>query len=377
MSGNAYDNPVLDIPSSGICLITLSNNSDMQNSVYSMFSALTEHGYEAWTVGIKNPKCLNACYTHKNIYVECPDRPGVTKGTFNIKAAERVVQAVRSTGCKTIYFESVHLWNCYILLRLGPDYTRITTLHDVIPHDGSKSVLACQRLQCRLTDYVVVKSVEFVDDVELLYNFSHEKIIVLGVWRDWPPFQECTGDGSFLFFGRIRKYKGLQAMEQIAQSCPGERFSIVGSPDEGSRSVLARIGKLSNVALIDREISDGEMEAVFKTASWVLIPYESASQSGVIIEAYKFGRPVIAFNVGAIASQVEEGKTGFLAPAGEVNAFVSLIEDSSALSQEQYERSSRAAYEFGYEKYAAQSLCEELASAFFIKKNEDNAVTDN
>ena len=92
-----------------------------------MFKALRGRCKVA-TVGAENPTSSNACHTADNHYVACPDRPGIAKGTFDFAAIENVVKAIKSTGCGIVYFESVHLWNCFILMRLGKDYVRCTTL---------------------------------------------------------------------------------------------------------------------------------------------------------------------------------------------------------------------------------------------------------
>lgn len=362
----------LDIPESGICLVSLSNNSDMQNSLYAMFSALDARGYDAWTVGAKEPVCSNAAHTVRNIYVDCPDRPGVAKGTFDLAAANRVVEAIRSTGCKTVYFESVHLWNCYILARLGKGYVRVTTLHDVVPHDGSKTVLLCQKLQSRLSDYVVVKSAAFCEDCTRLYGVPAERVLTVGVFREWPAYERGLGDGSCLFFGRVRKYKGLPAMEEIIRSLPKVRFTVMGSPDEQSRPALETIKALPNVTVIGRGVSDAEMADAFCRASWILLPYESASQSGVIIDAYKYGRPVVAFNVGAVGDQVIDGETGFLVPAGDVGAFVSKVKNAVTVGDERYAHMSNAAYEFGCDHYSAAAMSGLLISMLNIKAKDEH-----
>lgn len=343
----------------GICLVSLSRNSDHQNALYGMFKALRK-GYKVATVGAENPVSSSACYTEDNHYVACPGRPGITKGTFDLTGIERIVRVIKGTGCKTVYFESVHLWNCLILMRLGKGYRRVTTLHDVIPHDGSKSILLCQKLQCALSDYVVIKSPEFLEDAKRLYGLPSHKILSLGVWRDWPDYNFQPGDGSFLFFGRMRKYKGLTAMQRIIESCPGVRFSVVGKPDGESRSVIDAIRGLSNVTALDREVEDEEMKCVFSKASWVLLPYESASQSGVIIDAYKYGKPVVAFDVGAVASQVKDGMTGFLVPGGDISAFVAAVKKAASIGEEEYSLLSRTAHEFGRLHYSAEELCESL-----------------
>lgn len=358
----------LDIPSSGICLVSLSNNSDMQNSLYSMFSALTEHGYEVWTVGAENPVCSNARQSERNLYVKCPDRPGVARGTFDLPAVEHVADVIRSTGCKTVYFESVHLWNCYVLARLGKDYTRVTTLHDVVPHDGSKSVLLCQKLQSRLSDYVVVKSEEFVEDAVHLYGVPHKQVITIGVWREWPAYEAEAGDGSFLFFGRLRRYKGLVNMLSIAKACPSQRFFVMGEPDKESAPLVRELGEMPNVEVVARHVSDVEMEAAFRRSSWVVLPYESATQSGVIIDSYKYGRPVIAFKVGAVDKQVLDGETGFLIRSGEVNAFADAVIRANRIDGSEYESFSKRAYEFGYRQYSAESATQKITNVFNINR---------
>lgn len=54
----------------------------------------------------------------------------------------------------------------------------------------------------------------------------------------------------------------------------------------------------------------------FHGSDWSILPYTSATQSGVIVDSYRLSRPVIAFNVGAISEQIEGGVTGFLIEAG-------------------------------------------------------------
>lgn len=65
----------------------------------------------------------------------------------------------------------------------------------------------------------------------------------------------------------------------------------------------------------DYYVSDEEMKNYFVNCDWVILPYNSASQSGVIIDAYKYSRPVISFEVGAIVEQIIDGKSGCICVA--------------------------------------------------------------
>ena len=355
----------LPIEPARLCLVSFSENSDHQNTLYGMFNALHDR-YSVATVGARNPKSANAPRTPDNHYVECPARPGVTKGTFDLRMLSDTLQAIRETGSTTIYFESVHLWNCVIMALLGRGYTFVSTLHDVVPHDGSKSVLLCQKLQCRLSDYVVIKSERFLDDARRLYGLSGDKIRVFGVWRDYPDYRFTPGDGSFLFFGRLKRYKGLANMLRIARACPNQRFKVVGQPDEECGPVLEEMSTLPNVQVDARCVSDEQMEDYFRSSSWVLLPYESASQSGVVIDAYKYGKPVIGYDVGALPDQIKEGVTGYLVPADCLSECVACIEYVSRLSRRQYYTLSVGAYSFGADNYATASLSIRFANLMRI-----------
>lgn len=353
--------------SQGLCLVSFSKNSDHQNTVFSMFQALYG-SYKVATVAAKDPVCSKPPTTLSNFYVDCPDRPGISKGTFNLASIKRMLKAIRQTDCKIIYFESVHLWNLFVMLALGRGYQFVQTIHDVIPHDGSKSVLLCQKMLCKRADTVVIKSEQFESDARRIYDLDQSKIKVIGVWRSYPDNEPLSHPGGFLFFGRLRRYKGMDAMERIIRSCPAIQFDVVGEPDAATSHTAQEIAKLENVSAVLRSVDDEEMSMAFNRAGWILLPYESASQSGVIIDAYKFGKPVIAFNVGAISSQIINGETGYLVTPGSINEFIEAVRMAAELSMDEYVSLSSAAYRFGFEHYAAQEICSSLVDQFNIAR---------
>jgi glycosyltransferase involved in cell wall biosynthesis len=73
------------------------------------------------------------------------------------------------------------------------------------------------------------------------------------------------------------------------------------------------IGK--NVIIVDKYIPNEEVGLYFSAADVVVLPYISASQSGIIQIAYGFNRPVITTDVGGLPDVVEDGVTGFIVPA--------------------------------------------------------------
>jgi glycosyltransferase involved in cell wall biosynthesis len=123
-----------------------------------------------------------------------------------------------------------------------------------------------------------------------------------------------------LFFGFIREYKGLdyllQAMPQILHEIP-VNLIVAGEVwgDSGQISRLIIDLKLEDhVLFIPQYIPDDQAALYFSATDLVVLPYLSATQSGVIQLAYGFNKPVLVTRVGGLSEVVSEGKTGYLVP---------------------------------------------------------------
>ena len=68
------------------------------------------------------------------------------------------------------------------------------------------------------------------------------------------------------------------------------------------------------VRLLDHYLPDEQVEALLKAADVVVLPYRSATQSGVTHVAYALGKPVITTDVGGLAETVRPGETGLVVP---------------------------------------------------------------
>jgi glycosyltransferase involved in cell wall biosynthesis len=68
-----------------------------------------------------------------------------------------------------------------------------------------------------------------------------------------------------------------------------------------------------------------EAAQLFAAADTVALPYPSASQSGVLLLAYGFHRPVIAYPVGGLLEAVIDGETGWLCARPDVDALVDAL----------------------------------------------------
>ena len=122
-----------------------------------------------------------------------------------------------------------------------------------------------------------------------------------------------------LFFGYVRKYKGLeyllQAFPKVLKQVNCDLL-IVGEIYEDKDKYLQMISETpakDKIHLIDQYVPNEKVALYFTAADLVVLPYVSATQSGIIQIAYAFKKPIVSTRVGGIPEAVVEGETGFLA----------------------------------------------------------------
>ncbi len=123
-----------------------------------------------------------------------------------------------------------------------------------------------------------------------------------------------------LFFGYVRHYKGLdimlRAMPAILLREPSLRLVVAGHFYEDVsfyRQLVDQLGLGGNVDLYPGYVSAERSALYFTAADAVVLPYRSATQSGVVQLAYGYGLPVIVTPVGALPEMVRSGQTGWVA----------------------------------------------------------------
>jgi glycosyltransferase involved in cell wall biosynthesis len=216
--------------------------------------------------------------------------------------------------------------------RRGQRVPRIVFIADnVIPHETRPGDMQLTHFAFRVVDHFIVHS----DAVEreLLQVEPHAKHTklphgifeifgkpiarddarrILGLPQDAP---------VILFFGYIRKYKGLdlllRAAPALIQRMPDLRIVVAGEfygNEAEHRSLIASLGlREKNLLLATDYIPNEEVSKYFAAANVVVLPYRSATQSGIVPIAYQFDRPVIVTDVGGLRESVEDRVSGLIA----------------------------------------------------------------
>ena len=133
-----------------------------------------------------------------------------------------------------------------------------------------------------------------------------------------------------VFFGYVRRYKGLDTLLSAWPRVRARRpvtLIVAGDFYEDPAPYRAQAAAAGEGAVRLREgyQSDAEVEALFKAADVVVLPYHSATQSGVTHVAYALGVPVITTDVGGLAETVQPGESGLVVPPGDPVALATAV----------------------------------------------------
>ena len=134
-----------------------------------------------------------------------------------------------------------------------------------------------------------------------------------------------------LFFGFVRPYKGLavllDAMPRILEKLPCQLVvagEVWGDPGIYTRQI-ERLGIKDHVRIVGSYVQQADVADYFHASDLVILPYLSATGSGVVKLAYSYGRPVLVTNVGSLPAAVIPESTGHIVEPGDISALADAV----------------------------------------------------
>lgn len=196
------------------------------------------------------------------------------------------------------------------------------TVHDPFPHSGERNFrkLFFRKMGFTLLNNFVIlnkkQKAKFIISNKLKYkNVFDSSLSVYNVYNLYSEqLSKKEPLKSILFFGRISPYKGihllLEAMKYVHKTHPDIKLIIAGNG--GYYFNKTEFEQLDYIEFRNRYIPNTELVNLIKSSLFTVCPYTDATQSGVIMTAYAFCKPVVATNVGGLSEMVIEKDTGFL-----------------------------------------------------------------
>ena len=118
-----------------------------------------------------------------------------------------------------------------------------------------------------------------------------------------------------LFFGLIRNYKGLDLLLQAFSNLNNEFSLVIAGEVYGEEITYTNLiakSKNKNIHFVNQFIDEQDVKLYFSVADLCVLPYKSATQSGIQALANSFCLPVLISNVGGLAEDIVDEKNGFI-----------------------------------------------------------------
>ena len=229
--------------------------------------------------------------------------------------------------------------------KLGKNVKRISILHNVIPHEkrffdgpANRYFLKQNEAFVVLSDVVLKDLLSIRPDAKYL-RIDHPVYSHFGARIPREDALKKLGlspDNKYLlFFGFIREYKGLDILLESLNVLDSDIQVIVAGETYGSFENYQKLIDAHNlgnrVHLFNQYISDDEVAVYFSASDVCMLPYRSATQSGITAIAHHFEVPIIATDVGGLKEKVKDGENGLIVEKPEAklisNAIKSYFEE--------------------------------------------------
>lgn len=207
----------------------------------------------------------------------------------------------------------------------------ITIADNIIPHEKRIGDKQLTQYFVNTCDGFIAMSKSVLEELAIFTDSPHKRYIPHPIYdnygellpkiaaRQWLGLEQ--DDKVLLFFGLVRKYKGLDILleamadERIKQA--NIKLMVVGEYYDDKSYYEELINKYqlqNNIISKPQFIPNEEVRYYFCAADMLVQPYKTATQSGISQMAYHFERPMLVSNVGGLPEIVPHGVVGYVVP---------------------------------------------------------------
>jgi glycosyltransferase involved in cell wall biosynthesis len=205
--------------------------------------------------------------------------------------------------------------------------------HNVIEHETSAWKTFLTRKVLNHGRRFMVHTKEDLHNLKTLIPMAEVDVHPHPIYDQFPEAkQELPRRKSLelLFYGFVRPYKGLDDLIDAMVLLKGKdiQLTIAGefwNGEQETRKKIENIGLTDQIELRPRYHTDQETAELFARADVVVLPYRSATGSGVVPIAYHYNKAVLVTGVGGLPDVVNHKETGWIVPAEDITALSDTI----------------------------------------------------
>jgi glycosyltransferase involved in cell wall biosynthesis len=265
----------------------------------------------------------------------------------NLQLHRKFARALNKKGYDLVHLNGYRGSQMFLYAFLKKSMARVWTVHDPVLHSGEdkwQTRLAYKSYRYLKAHYILHNQQQLPLFVSL-YGIKPERChyVPFGPLEIFRQFkngkEEKSSASTVLFWGRISPYKGVEYLVEAAKLARKKvsdlKVVIAGKPNYAfDTSALAGDPTFEH---IDGFVPNSELVKLIEQSSLVVCPYTDATQSGVLMTAYAFNKPVLATAVGGLPEVLEDGVTGQLVPpknaSALADAMVEMLQQTGKLEE--------------------------------------------
>jgi glycosyltransferase involved in cell wall biosynthesis len=257
----------------------------------------------------------------KAVFFEIPHSFKRFFSSVTLKSINKILEELDNFKPDVVIFTMIHPLNFVLQRSLKKrNYKILSFVHDPVPHEGEKLwVRLIQKWELKYPDFFFTLS-----------NFSKHQLSKLTkkpigyylhpVMSDTSPpeipsevnLEILRNKFVFLYVGRIEPYKGLEKLVDAFLNLSKDNdykdriYLIIAGAGDLSKTTRDKLRKLQNshsACFINRFLKDAEITGLIKLSHMVVLPYLSATQSGILSTVYYHKKPAIVTSVGGLIEQ--------------------------------------------------------------------------
>lgn len=249
---------------------------------------------------------------------------------FNVFRIFKLYREVRKLviNSDVVFIPMLHPLLVLYLPLLSKKSKLFSAIHDAKPHEGDNGFLVriANTVILRFSKNVFVFSNNQRHYILDNYNFDNVDLLRHPSFRHYNFSIENKRHRKLVFIGRIEKYKGLPLLldtAKIIYNKLGIKIQVFGRVSDKSLDLLLR--DVNEIDYFPGYLQDRDLKVILEASECIILPYSSATQSGVMVLACDAGCKVVATPVDGLIEQAEILSSVYLSRSTKSIDFVEAI----------------------------------------------------
>ena len=252
--------------------------------------------------------------------------------------------------------------------RIDKNIKKVALLHNVVPHEKRAMDDGFNRYFLKQFDGFITLS-ETVSKQLLSYEpkakhiqLYHPNYSQFGEKMDKEKARKLLKLPSdktiILFFGIIREYKGLDWLLEAVDGIDNYHLIIAGESYvnfEKYDQLIDEKGIRENITRFDGFIENEKVRSIFSASNYTVLPYKSATQSGIAAIAKNFQLPMLVTPVGELPEEVIQNETGYVCPSADVKGIQEGLQSMQANHQRYQQKLLEQTKDQSWENFGKQA----------------------